>query len=94
VSLGKDDAVALSRGGFTLAFVANDLDAGSIFIHRALTLNPNLAFAWLAIGWLKVWLGEPEAALQHLAHTIRPEPARLDDARYPKRNSVRALVGW
>ena len=74
VSLGKDDAVALSRGGFTLAYVANDLDAGSIFIHRALTLNPNLAFAWLAIAWLKVWLGEPEAALQHLAHTIRLSP--------------------
>ena len=60
VSLGKDDAVALSRGGFTLAYVAHDLDAGSVFINRALALNPNLAFAWLAIGWLKVWLGEPE----------------------------------
>ena len=40
-------------------------------IDRALALNPNLAFAWLAIGWLKVWLGKPEAALQHLAHATR-----------------------
>jgi adenylate cyclase len=74
VSLGKDDAVALSRSGWTLAYVAHDLDAGSVFIDRALALNPNLAFAWLASGYLKVWLGEPEAALQHLAHAIRLSP--------------------
>jgi tetratricopeptide (TPR) repeat protein len=74
VSLGKDDAVALSRGGITLAHMAHDLDAGSLFIERALALNPNLAFAWLAIGLLKVWLGEPEAALQHLAHATRMSP--------------------
>ena len=74
VDLGKDNAVALSRGGFTLAYVAHDLDAGSVFIERALALNPNLAFAWLAIGWLKNWLGEPQAALQHLAHAIRLSP--------------------
>jgi hypothetical protein len=70
VSLGKDDAVALSRGGFTLVYVAHDLDAGSVFIDGALALNPNPAFAWLAIGYLKVWLGEPDAALQYLAHAF------------------------
>jgi hypothetical protein len=32
VSLGKDDAVALSQGGGTLAYVAHDLDVGSVFI--------------------------------------------------------------
>jgi TolB-like protein/DNA-binding winged helix-turn-helix (wHTH) protein len=74
VSLGKDDAVALSRGGWVLAYVARDLDAGSVFIERALALNPNLAFTWLAVGFLKVWLGEPETALQHLAHAIRLSP--------------------
>jgi adenylate cyclase len=74
VSLRKDDAVALSRGGFALAYLAHDLDAGSLFIDRALALNPNLAFAWLAMGWLKIYLGEPEAALQHVSHAIRLSP--------------------
>jgi TolB-like protein len=74
VSLGKDDAVALSRGGQTLAYVAHDLDAGRAFIDRALALNPNLAFAWFAVGYIKIYLGQPEAALQHLAHTIRLSP--------------------
>jgi hypothetical protein len=49
--MGKDDAVALSRGGQTLAYVAHDLDAGRAYIDRALALNPNLAFAWFAVGW-------------------------------------------
>ena len=74
VSLGKDDAVALSRGGFTLAYVTADIDAGRVFIERALALNANLAYAWIASGWLKIYLGEPEAALQHLAHAVRLSP--------------------
>jgi TolB-like protein len=74
VNLGKDDAVALSQGGYTLAYVAHDLDAGGVFIDRALGLNPNLAFAWLASGWLKVYLGESKAALQRFAHATRLSP--------------------
>ena len=74
VSLGGDDAVALSRGGYTLAYISGDLDAGDVFINRALILNPNLAFAWFAIAWLKIFLGEPESALQHFAHLMRLSP--------------------
>jgi len=41
VELGKEDALALSSGGFALAYVADDLD-GPAFVERALLLNPNL----------------------------------------------------
>jgi TolB-like protein/tetratricopeptide (TPR) repeat protein len=74
VGLARDDAVALAAGGYVLAYVTHDLDAGSVFIDRALTLNPNLANAWHAMGMVKTYLGEPEAALQHLAHTVRLSP--------------------
>ena len=53
VELGKDDAVALSRAGHALAYMAEDLDAGARFIDRALELNPNLAMAWYHSGWLQ-----------------------------------------
>ena len=49
VDLGKEDAVALSTGGFALAFVVGDLDDGAACIDRALALNPNLAAAWSVI---------------------------------------------
>jgi TolB-like protein/Tfp pilus assembly protein PilF len=74
VELDKDDAVALSCGGFALAYVAGELDAGVAFIDRALLLNPNLATAWIVSGWVRVWLGEPEVAIEHLARAMRLSP--------------------
>src|SRR5258706_5309765 len=47
VELGKDDAVALTMGGFALAFVVGEVEEGDAFIDRALILNPNLAAGWL-----------------------------------------------
>jgi TolB-like protein/Tfp pilus assembly protein PilF len=72
--LGNDDAVALSRAGHTIAYVAEDLDAGARFIDRALELNPNLALAWFHSGWLRIWLGDPDTAMQHFARFRRMSP--------------------
>jgi TolB-like protein/DNA-binding SARP family transcriptional activator/Tfp pilus assembly protein PilF len=74
VELDNDDAVALSCGGFALAYVVGELDAGIAFIDRALQLNPNLATAWIVSGWVRVWLGEPEVAIDHLARATRLSP--------------------
>ena len=74
VQLGKEDAVPLSRGGHTLAYVVQEVNSGVIFVDRALTLNPNLAMAWLSSGWLRVWLGEPDLAIRHFAHFKRMSP--------------------
>jgi TolB-like protein/class 3 adenylate cyclase/tetratricopeptide (TPR) repeat protein len=88
VGLGKDDAVALNAGGFALAFVVHDLDAGSAFIDRALVLDPNLAAAWSRSGWVRIWLGEPDVAIEHLARAMRLSP--LD----PLMSSLRATTAF
>src|SRR5579871_3963344 len=72
--LGNDDAAALSRAGHAVAYVAEDLDAGARFIDRALELNPNLASAWFHSGWLRIWLGDPDTAIQHFARFRRMSP--------------------
>jgi TolB-like protein len=74
VELGKDDAVALCTAGYALARVVGDLEAGAAFIGRARELNPNLATAWLTSGWVSVYLGEPELAIEHLEHAMRLSP--------------------
>jgi TolB-like protein len=74
VDLGTDDAVALCTGGYALAFVAHDLDAGAALIDRALSLNANLGWAWHSSGWLRCFLGEPEVAVKHLEHGMRLSP--------------------
>ena len=72
--LGRDDAVALCSAGIALAFVVGDVDGGAAYIERALLLNPNLAWAWSFSGWIKVWLGEPEVAIEREARAMRLSP--------------------
>ncbi len=73
-ALGPDDAVALSRGAHAISFVVGDHDAAAIFVDRALMLNPNLAGAWWASGWVRVWLGESDIAISHFAQGMRLSP--------------------
>jgi tetratricopeptide (TPR) repeat protein len=81
VELGSEDAVALCRGGHALGYVIGDLDAGAALIDRALALNPNLAAAWYASGWIRDYLGEPDMAIAHLAHAMRLSPLDPETAR-------------
>jgi len=74
VGLGKDDAFALAASGFALAYVVRDLGVGAALIDRALVLNSNLAGAWSFGGWVKIWLGEPEAAIERFARAMRLSP--------------------
>jgi len=74
VELGKDDAIALAAGGNALAFVVRDLGVGAGLIDRALVLNSNLAEAWNFGGWVKIWLGEPETAIERFARAMRLSP--------------------
>ena len=74
IQVGKDDAVALATGGYVLAFVVHELDTGVAGIERALKLNPNFAAAWLFLGWTKVWLGQPDVAIEHLERAMRLSP--------------------
>jgi TolB-like protein len=78
VELGKDDAFALCGAGYSLAYVIREIDDGAAFVDRALALNPNLARAWHHSGWIRIWLGEPETAVEHLAKAMRLSP--LDPA--------------
>ena len=72
--LGKDDAVALARGGVALAHFAGDLDGGVALIDRAQVLNPNLAAAWFLGGFLRAHRGEPDGAIEHFARAMRLSP--------------------
>jgi TolB-like protein len=72
--LGKDDAVTLSIGGMVLAYVVGDLDDGAAIVDRAVRLNPNLAAAWGAAGWMKICSGAHKTAIEHATHAMRLSP--------------------
>ena len=80
VELGMDDAVALTRSGHALGHLTGDIDAGIGLIDRAILLNPNLASAWFLGGFLRVWNGHPEGAIEFFTRAMRLSP--LDPELY------------
>jgi tetratricopeptide (TPR) repeat protein len=72
--LGREDAVALTTAGSSLAQVLQELDAGIALIDRARELNPNLATAWSSSAWARNYRGEAEVAIEHAtrAHPLSP----------------------
>lgn len=74
VTLGRDDAVALTRGGHAIAHLVGDVDAGIALLDRARLLNPNLAPAWYLGGTLRALHGETDTAIENLKHAVRLSP--------------------
>ena len=86
VDFGKNDAVALTRGGHALAHFTRDLDIGVDFLDKALVLNPNLAAAWFLGGYLRTWRGEPDEAIKRFEHAMRLSP--LDSEMFRMQTGV------
>jgi TolB-like protein/tetratricopeptide (TPR) repeat protein len=80
VHLGGDDPVALYMGAYALAFAAQEFDDAAAFMDRGLAVSPSLGQAWLLSSWLRIWRGEPDLALEHVAHAVRLSP--LDPSMY------------
>jgi TolB-like protein/tetratricopeptide (TPR) repeat protein len=80
VDLGRDDAVALARSGSALSHFGADLDSCIALLDRALVLNQNLAAAWFLGGFLRIWRGEPDDAIERIARAMRLSP--LDPEMY------------
>jgi TolB-like protein len=74
VELARDDPVTLARGGQALGYVVGDLDDGAAYIDQALAVCPNLALAWYASGWIRIYLGEPDLGVDHLLRAMRLSP--------------------
>src|SRR5207344_1681378 len=64
--LDRDDADALGFAGYALAFVVGDLSTGAAYVERALMLNPGYAPTLLIRGYIHIWLGQPDVAIDHV----------------------------
>jgi TolB-like protein/class 3 adenylate cyclase len=74
VEVGRDDAMTLSLTGFAIASVLGELDRGAALIDRALALTPNFGMVLGHSGYVRVWLGEPEVAIDYLQRAMRLSP--------------------
>ena len=69
-AIGREDPTALWTSGINLAYLAGELETGATHIERALVLNPNLAIAWSASAWLRMYLGEPSEAIVRFVRNV------------------------
>jgi tetratricopeptide (TPR) repeat protein len=74
VRAGGDDPIALCMGGYALGFIAHEFDDAAAFMDRGLAVSPSLARSWTLSAWLRIWRGEPDLALNHVAHAMRLSP--------------------
>jgi adenylate cyclase len=105
-----DDPVVLARAAEVLGNLGEDIDAAIALIERALAMNPNLARVWSGSGWLRLWAGQAELAIEHLVTAQRLNPferrlelaigighffaRRFDQARAMLLRSLQEFPGW
>lgn len=74
VELGRNDPVALTRGGHALGHFGGDLHSCVALLDRALVLDPNQSAAWYLGGFQRISLGEHDNAIRHFTHAMRLSP--------------------
>jgi len=74
LGLDDQDPGVLTMVGTAEMMLAHNLEAASIHVAKALALDPNSAWAWIRSGYLHVFRGEAETALEHFARSGRLSP--------------------
>jgi TolB-like protein len=69
-----DDAETLGRAAYVLAYCGEDIDAATALIDRSLRINPSFAYGWHCSGWLRLWAGSPDVAIDHIERALRLDP--------------------
>ena len=72
-SLSGDDPLVLTVLGAAHSIV-NDHKSAKVFLERAVSLDPNSAWAWIRLGWTRCYLGEPGEAINHFETALRLSP--------------------
>jgi adenylate cyclase len=72
-AISRDDPMVLAILGAAHT-VARDLAIAGEHLERALSLDPNSAWAWSRSGWLNVHREHPELAIQQFQRAIRLSP--------------------
>jgi tetratricopeptide (TPR) repeat protein len=74
VEKGNNDPVALTLGGFGIAYFDGRAEQGLAYIERALTLNPNYLVAWRFAGMASWMTGRHEKSIQYYERAMQLSP--------------------
>jgi adenylate cyclase len=82
----SEDPGTIANVAFVLGSFDGDIQPAIALIDRALALNPSFARGWGISGWLRLWAGDFDLAVEHMETACRLSP-REGTARY------RACIG-
>jgi adenylate cyclase len=68
------DAGTLGQAAYALAYLGEDIDVAMALMDQALHLNPSYADGWRWSGWLRLWAGLPDVAIDHAEKSLRLSP--------------------
>ena len=88
VEVGADDAFALARAANFFGNVLKDTGTADVIADQAIAVNPNLSVAWRMRGWVSIYLGRHEPAIEQFHYAMRLNP--LDPEIY----LVEAGLAW
>jgi adenylate cyclase len=65
---------ALADAAWALASFGEDIDAMIVLVDRALAFNPSYARGWHISGFLRLWAGQTDMAIEHAGRALRLSP--------------------
>ena len=71
--MSGDDPIVLAVLGAVHTFVRNHGTA-RVLLERAVTLDPNAAWAWTRLGWLECYADQTKKAIEHFERALRLSP--------------------
>jgi adenylate cyclase len=71
--MSGDDPIVLAVLGAVHTFVRN-YGTARVLLERAVTLDPNAAWAWTRLGWLESYADQTQKAIEHFERALRLSP--------------------
>jgi TolB-like protein len=69
-----DDPSVLTEAARVLGYFTEDIDSAVAMVERALVLNPSHARGWYWSGWIRLFAGEPDRAIEDFQNALRLAP--------------------
>jgi TolB-like protein/class 3 adenylate cyclase len=74
LQVAGDDPNVLSKTAYVLGYFGEEIDTAIALLDRGLVLNPSSSRGWQWSGWLRLWAGQPDLAIEHFETSLRLNP--------------------